>query len=75
MASYTGTPIDDASDYSTNVVEVGVEDGDNILDLHASDADKTVELRINVAEALALISSLSAAIAVALANGATVDDD
>jgi hypothetical protein len=74
MASYTDTPIDDVST-STNVVEVGVEDGDNILDLHASDNDKTVELRINVAEALALISSLSAAIAVALANGATVDDE
>lgn len=50
-------------------VEVGVDEGDDVADLYAEDAEgDSVRLRLAVSEIDALIASLQRAKAVALAN-------
>jgi hypothetical protein len=70
MAAMNETPINyrltDTSEPCT--IEITVEGGENILDLVAHDGTDTAAIRLDIAEALELIASLTRAIAVAVGN-------
>lgn len=69
MAKFNDTPVDDRiADSRINVLELGVQEGDNIIDLHASTALAEVGLRLSIDEAKALIGSLVNAIVAASIN-------
>lgn len=61
----TETPV---TDQNGNIVTVNVDEGDDIIDLHAEDGASEVDVRITVNEALALIASLTVAISEAVRN-------
>lgn len=66
MATYNAIPVCDTEEH--NVIQIGVQDGDDILDVVTDAHDSSVAARITVDEALELIAALSSAIQVALHN-------
>lgn len=58
----------DSNDGTRVYVETGVEYGDTIIDLHVEDSADTVDLRLDITEALTLIDALTRAVRTAYAN-------
>jgi hypothetical protein len=62
------TPVDDRADDHFYYATVEVSEGDDLVILKTEDGESEVETRMTVQEALAMITSLTEAITVALSN-------